>query len=437
MLSKRIKFILFVFLTIAISLPMIFSFLGYKNGKLGGYYEKKSMPYFSAEIFDNMEYQKRLEGALKQETGFSDFFIRLSNQFRYTFLGKASSNYIIVGKHDFLYTDSYVNSALGIDFQGKERIDSTIMKLSIVKDSLKNKGIDLIFIMAPGKGTYYPEYFPLRYSLVKRKPTNYQAYITAFKKYGIEYLDFNSWFLSLKGKTKYELFPNASVHWGQYACYLAVDSLTKYLDKKYSINLTRIKVKKINVSTQMQGTDDEVEKMVNCMRDIPNKPAPRVEFEYDTLNKDKLKVLTIGDSYFFGMNEFGLLNMVFDNSEFWYYMKEVKTYIPKFKSIADFDDIKKEIEKNKTIILIFTESNLHAAPIQIIDDLHYIFTSYPKYDNELLRQKEKYKMLIAQDEKWTNDILKKADKYNITLNEAIDKDAEFMAREYLKNKFNK
>ncbi len=435
MLSKRIKYILFVFLTIAISLPMIFSFLGYKNGKLGGYYEKKSMPYFSTHIFNSLEYQKRLEGALKQETGFSDFFIRFSNQFRYTFFGNASAHNIIVGKDNFLYTDSYVNSALGIDFQGKEKIDSTIMKLSVVKDSLKKKGIDLIFIMAPGKGAYYPEYFPLRYSLIQRKPTNYQAYISSFKKYGIEYLDFNSWFLSLKGKTKYELFPNASVHWGHYACYLAVDSLTNYLDKKYSIDLTRIKVKKINVSNQMQGTDDEVEKMVNCIRDIPNKPTPRLEFEFDTVNKDKLKVLTIGDSYFFGMNEFGLLNMVFDNCEFWYYMKEVKTHLPEFKSIADYDDIKKEIEKNKTIIIIFTESNLHSAPIQIIDDLHYIFTSYPMYENELLRQKEKYKMLIAINEKWGKDILKKADRYNISLYEAIDKDAEFMAREYLKKKY--
>lgn len=430
---KRFLFILLITLMFT---PMIFQFFGYKNGKLGGYYDKKTIPYFSVSSFNGLEYQKRLEAALKQETGFSDFFIRFSNQVRYFLLKCSSNKEIIIGKKNFLYTDCYINSVLGIDFAGKEMIDSTIMKLSIVKDSLKKKGVDLIFIMAPGKGAYYPEYFPLRYSLVKRKTTNYQAYISSFKKYGIEYLDFNSWFLSLKGKTKYELFPNASVHWGHYAGYLAVDSLTKYLDNKYSINLTKIKVKKINVSTKMEGTDDEVEKMVNCIRDIPNRPAPRVEFEFDTINKDKLKVLTIGDSYYFGMMDFGILNLIFDKSELWYYMKEVKSYLHVFKQVADYDDIKKEIEKNKTIILIFTESNLDEVPIKIINDLHYIFTSYPKYENELLRQKEKYKILIVQDEKWGKDILKKADKDNISLYEAIDKDAEFMAREYLKKKFN-
>lgn len=431
---KRFLFILFIILMFT---PMIFQFFGYKNGKLGGYYDKKSMPYFSTNIFINLEYQKRLEAALKQETGFSDFFIRFSNQVRYSLLKCSSNGEIIIGKDDNIYFKNYVNSVLGLDFQGEERIDAAIQKLSIVSDSLKKNGKDLIFIMVPGKGAYCPEYFPLRYSLVKPKQTNYQTYINAFRKYGIEYLDFNSWILSLKGKTQYELYPNASVHWGNYAGYLAADSLIKYLDNKYSIDLTKINVEKINVSAKMEGADDEMEAIVNLLEDIPNKPAPRVSFELDTVNKDKLKVLSIGDSYFFGMSAFGLLSTVFDSCELWYYMREVKTDVYKFKTIAEYDDIRKEIEKNKTVLLVFNEANLFEEPIRIIDDLYYIFTSYPQYENELLRQKERFRMQIDMDKKWKDEIVKKANKNNISEYEAIDRDAEYLAKEYLKKKFNK
>lgn len=437
MSSKRTKYILFVFLSLVMLLPMIFSVFGYKNGRLGGFYDKEEKPKLSISAFSSVEYQKELEKYLRQNIAFSDFFIRFSNELRYKLLNSANQNNVIIGKENYIYTDSYVYSYLGIDYQGKEKINSAVAKLAQVRDSLKIKGIDIVFLIAPGKGTFYPEYFPYRYSRLKPKTTNYETYSQAFNKYGINYLDFNSWICSLKGKTKYRLFSNTSVHWGQYACYLAVDSITKYLDSKYNIDLPKIKIKSIKESTTMYDSDDDIEKTVNRLTNIPDFPMPRLDFEFDTVDKDKLRVLSMGDSYFFGLDNLGLMNNIFYDSEFWYYFREVRSLKVKDLYVYELQDLKKEIEKNKLILIVFTEGNLHTTPKIFCDELYYLYCMKPNYKKELEWQTEKYKILINKSKKWKEDIRVKASQRGVSIDKAIEDDANYMAREFLKNKFKK
>jgi hypothetical protein len=414
---------------------MFFQIIGYKQGALGGHYQKAEYYLLTLKRFTKLEYQKKLERYLKQETGFADVFIRFSNQLRFSLLSSSSVYNVIVGKNNYLYTNSYIYSYYGIDYQGEENINLVVDKLAQIRDTLKVKGVDLVFLMAPGKGTCYPEYFPYRYARLKPKTTNYQTYIKAFNKYNIDCLDFNSWLCSARDTASYRLYSNTSVHWGKYACYLAVDSLIKYLDLKYSIDLPKIRLKSITESNIMYDSDDDVEKMMNVLENIPDEPMPKIDIDFDTLNKDKLRVLTIGDSYFFGLNDFGLLKTIFYKSEFWYYFDEVRRSEYEYILVSEYEDIKKEIEKNKLLLIIFTEANLHTTPKENIEELYYIYCAKPTYKLELERHKERFKNQIKKDKNWLKFVQEKADKKDISIDKAIDEDAEYMAKEYLKDKF--
>ena len=103
--------------------------------------------------------------------------------------------------------------------------------------------------------------------------------------------------------------------------------------------------------------------------------------------------------------------------------------------VSEYEDIKKEIEKNKLLLIIFTEANLHTTPKENIEELYYIYCAKPTYKLELERHKERFKNQIKKDKNWLKFVQEKADKKDISIDKAIDEDAEYMAKEYLKDKF--
>lgn len=429
------KRILAILILILLLLPLIFNVFKYKNGELSGFVDKREKPIFSFKGFDELKYQMNLEKYAQQRVAFSDIFIRISNEIKYRLFRYSDVQYVEVGRGNYLYMDSYVRSYLGLDYQGEDKINAAVAKLAQVRDSLKTKGVDLIFMIAPGKGTYYPEFLADKFAKQKPTTTNYETYSKAFYKHNIHYLDFNAWMFSLKDTVEYRLFSNTSVHWGQYACYLALDSLTHYLNSMYDITLPTIKIKNIDISNKMYGSDDDVEKLMNILSNIPDEKMPRMQLEINTRDKDTLKVLTMGDSYFFGLQDLGFMSYVFKDSEFWYYFKEVRRKVYEYLFVWEYEDIKKEIEKNKLILIVFTEGNLHTTPKEFCDQLYYLYCMQPTYEKELEWQTKKFKTQIEKNHDWKESVRKKANKQNKSLDKAINDDAEYMAKEYLKDKF--
>lgn len=431
---KRLLFILLIALLFT---PMISQYFGYKNGNLGGYYVKIEKPEISFKAFNSLEFQNILEKYGKQQIAFADLFIKFSNQIRYTFLKSSSVNNVIVGKNNYLYYDYYINSYLGRDTVPQDTISLVVKELAQVRDSLKAKGVDLIIMVAPGKGSFYPEYFPEFYSRLKPEITNYEKYSKEFYKHNIDYLDFNSWMCSLKGKTKYRLFSNTSVHWGQYACYLAIDSLTSYLDKKYTINLPRLKISNVKESTKMMRSDDDVEKLMNVMQNIPDYPMPNLEIKVDSTGNDKLRVLSIGDSYFYGLSDLGLNRSVFYDSEFWFYFDEVDKPNSQtgIRYVVEYDNVKEQIEKHDVLLIVMTDGTLSTSPTSFFRKLYYFYCKNPKYNDGFKHYVRKYTIAIKNNKQWLKDIELKAKKNGVSLEEAIDIDAKYMAREYMKKKY--
>ncbi len=163
---KRFLFILFIAL---IFTPMVSQYFGYKNGNLGGYYVKIEKPELSLKAFNSLEFQNKLEKYGKQQIAFADFFIKFSNQIRYTFLKSSNVKGVVVGKDNYLYYDYYINSYLGRDSVPQDTVSLVVKQLAQVRDSLKVKGVDLVIMIVPGKGSFYPEMQVLNCSLRERR----------------------------------------------------------------------------------------------------------------------------------------------------------------------------------------------------------------------------------------------------------------------------
>src|SRR5690606_16381177 len=99
-----------------------------------------------------------IEGYINDEIGFKPWFVKIKNQIEYSLFDKVNASNVIVGKNDVLFQDFYISALLGHDFLGEETIKTKVSKLKYVQDELAKNNVQFLFVIAPGKASFYPEY---------------------------------------------------------------------------------------------------------------------------------------------------------------------------------------------------------------------------------------------------------------------------------------
>jgi hypothetical protein len=367
------KNLLFTFIVLLLFLPMIQQKMKFTEIEpLNGSFTTLEKSYFKVDKWFKGDYQVDQQKYLNQNIGYRNLFVRLYNQMHYTLYNTARANGVIVGKENYLYEKSYIKAHLGRDFIGHELITKKVDKLQKITDTLLSKGIELIVVLAPGKGSFYPEYIPETYNPQNKSTTNYEVYAQQIAQSNIHLLDFNSWFIKMKTTSTYPLFPKTGIHWSNYGEVLAADSIIKYINSFHGDEkVPQLIIDSIETSIIIRKTDDDIEKGMNLLSNIQDLEMgyPKFKIQKDTTTKSP-KVLTIADSYYWGMFNWGLSRDAFNDGKFWYYNKQIYPDSYKNPLMVKDIDIKTEVQKNNVIILLSTDANLHKFAFGFIDKLY-------------------------------------------------------------------
>lgn len=406
-------------------------FIRYKS--LDGEYTILDKPKFLWNNWFQGEFQEKCQDYINDNIGFRPWFIRTYNQVYYSLFSSSANNKIIKGREGYLYEKIYIESYLGLDYIGDKRMDTLFYKMNNLRDTLNKLNKELIIIIAPSKADFFPEFIPKSYLNLQKKNTNYKEIRTRLSKFSYPFIDFNLWFKSVKDSGDYTLFNNNGIHWSNYAEFLVMDSISNYVSKTLDKSLRRPVLDSLfEVKSKDTYRDNDIGKALNLfwIKDDLKLGKPVFHFEKP---KDSLRAMVIGDSFVWGLYNMELCNMVFDRGEFWYYFHNVypEDYseggnIPKFVPLLD---IKQEIDKFDIIIIIQTPPNLVYLGFGFIErayDLFYI--SGDGIDRKSDRTKY-YIEVIKADKKWYNLIKSKAIKDNIPIEDALRRDAEFMANQ--------
>lgn len=356
-------------------LPMIQQFKKLVELKpLNGSYATIEEPVFKLNDWFEGKYQKNQEQYIDQEVGFRNFLVRTYNQIHYTLFDQARANNVIVGKENYLYDENYILAYLGRDFIGQKKIVDKVSKLQKISDTLRKQNIDIVVVFAPGKGSFFPEFIPESYEPSRKSITNHAAYSKELRKSDIHFLDLNTWFLSLKGKTNYPLFPKTGIHWSLYGEVLALDTLSDYVRAMRKTQLPKMIIDRVENPDTLRGTDDDIEKGMNLLFNIQDLKMGYPMLSFIENEKDtKLKVITVADSYYWGIFGQGLSGRIFVDEQFWYYNREIHSrFLPQSKLVQDVN-IRQEVEKRDVIVLLFTDSNLPNFAYGFIDQLYDLY----------------------------------------------------------------
>jgi hypothetical protein len=428
---KNKSYNLFVIIAfVALLFPMVAGFMKKdKNPHLTGIVINNVNPdsTFTKDQWFSGEYQSLKDDYNNDHWAFKEKFVRFNNQFYYDAFNQLRVNGFVSGKENYVYSEGYIFSAYGDDYVGDEKIITKLEKAKVVQDSLKKKGIDLLLVFAPGKGEYCIEQIEDKYKHAFKK-TNYQEYVSVSKQLGVNVLDLKAYFQTLKKTTAYPLFPQFGHHWSYYGECIAVDTIIGHIEKLHHCDMPDIIWNKIDVVDTARSRDADVLKSMNLYinpKQHMKLAYPEVMFENDTI-KNKTRVLTIADSYWYGPVYLGVPQNCFAGGQFWYYYNKI---IPNPSTTEKVEvwqlNFKQNIESNQVIMLLYSDGNLPNFGNTFIEDAYELYTNPKKYDERVGKTKnlKEFEKQIREKPVLLKKATKKSFDLQIPLDSAIKLDA--------------
>tara|TARA_B100001109_G_C18864473_1_gene476171 strand:+ start:6058 stop:7362 length:1305 start_codon:yes stop_codon:yes gene_type:complete len=425
-MQLRLKHILYGLFMLALWAPFLQSeFQLIDEVKLGGDVRNTATnPTLNRNAWFSGQYQSEKTDYIQQSLGFRNSLIKLNNQIAYSVFNYAKANGVIVGKSNYLMEEGYIHSYLGTDLIGDSALRSQVFKAKRIQDTLKKLNIEFLVALTLGKGAFYPEYIPDRYLKSKKDTNNYDVLSRELKSKGVNLLDLYDLLLKMKDTSKYPLFPKNGTHWSQYAELLVSDTLAKFIGNLRGKPLPNLRLGKIRTSKTMWGTDDDIEKGMNLIFDIPDLEMAYAEYEViEGENTEKPKVLSIGDSFFWGFYYYDFTRLLFDDSPFWYYNRQVYKPEEEVKLVDDLN-LKEEVESKDVVLIMLTDSHFDKLGFGFVDKLYEVYFEPEIYQKKLAIKVVKEQILNNQE--WYESLKKVASEEGRPLEDVIEENAIYM-----------
>lgn len=369
------KNILFGILLIGLCLPLIQQLTQFASVRaLSGAIVNTKPPVYSSENWFNGTFQDTSLNYINDNFGFRNDFIRLNNQRLFMLYNEARANGVIIGKENYLYEIGYIRAAFGNDFVGFDTVKRDVEKLKRVNDTLNSLGKKIVFLFAPGKASYFPEYVPDKYAELKHKQTNLKAYTDELKRQRLDYVDLNTWFVQAKDTTQYPLYAKCGIHWSKYSEYLVMDTLVNYFENLMEVDLPELVFDGFHVSEENKNGDYDVGEGMNLYSKISTFPMAYVDYHFDKENPyDTVRSIVVADSYYWGLFGRNLSSDCFKEGEFWYYNNKIFSDVTPNGMDRDKVDLAQRIESNDVFIILSTDANLDDFGFNFIDQMYEFF----------------------------------------------------------------
>lgn len=356
-----------------------------------GIAKQNEIPTLNYSRWFSAAYQQEIEEYVVLNNLLSPFFIRVNNQINFSLFDQINLRGRIMGKDNYLYQDAYVNTYQAKDVLPEDELRRFVEKMKFVQDTLKKLNKEFIYIQAPGKVSYYPEFLPASFSATEADLNNYKILSKLLVEYKVNHIDFRSLFLKLKSTTPYPFFTRTGIHWSKYAQGVAMDSINNFIEASAKIDIPELYWDEVELDYG-KYEDVDLEYLMNLFFRVSDDKYGYPKFKYEShKNKDVPTVLMIGDSYLGCLYWENFYNSFDSTSQFWLYNGTV--YSPSFPDkIHKFQLDQLQVLKNSDVVMLgCTEPNIQGTSWSFIND------TYDHYKNGIARPQHRIDYLKRVD----------------------------------------
>jgi hypothetical protein len=371
-MGNKIKRALFYLLAVIVFLPMLqhlFHFID--SGKLNGAMVAHPHSKPTLRTWWDGSYQQQQNSYLNDSVGFRPDLVRLSNQLDYSLFKVLHAGDVYVGTDNNLISKGYVDAYYGRDFMGTDTLRKQLLKLKKIQDTLHRLGKTFVFAYAPSKVDYYPDDVPL-FLRASGKPraTNFSTFQRIGDSLGIHQLDYNAWFLSMKGHSKNALYSKQGVHWSVYGGLIAADSFIKFIAHERHLKMPALMFRSMQYTNIPRSTDNDLAATANLVWPMTSGMLCYPHYYYSSdSTTEKPKVIYIGDSFVWNWIYDQLMAETNSDWEFWNYFfeawpKGAQDGIPMRKH-----DWGRSLDNTDCVVMLFAPINYTVA-CNVIDKLY-------------------------------------------------------------------
>jgi SGNH hydrolase-like domain, acetyltransferase AlgX len=308
-------------------------------------------------------FQTTKEEEASNNFGGRDLAVRIFNQYDYSLYKNIHAKEVVLGKNNMLFEKGYIDSYFGINFEkDKPLVDTCINAATRLQHYLTTQGKQMLIVIAPGKASFFTQHIPSNYQYPLTKNNAYHYTIAKLKESNLNYIDLSAYFQIQKSKHAYPLFTDYGVHWSLYGSAIAFDTVSRYMGAQCKVELPKLSIPTVERTNKCgSDTDCDLLDLINLL--IPQKlgnarAIPHIK--WDTLQKPKLNVLFVTDSFMWNWVNQNLPQNAFENYYFWFYNHDSWDKKGNFVEVATLD--KNEILK-KTDIVVFLNNEAQCTNI--------------------------------------------------------------------------
>jgi hypothetical protein len=397
-MTTLIKRLVLCYLLLLVLIPVLQAKFNFWEEKpLGGVYTLAPEPEFSWESLRDNTFQPALEQHLEDYIGFRPFLVRLRNQLAFSLFHVTHASGTTVGQHDVLFEILQAKSYGGYQLMDEATVQAQVRRLRVVQRDLAQRGVKLLFVMAPNKARFLPEELPGAMRPASGTPSNYDRYRRALLADTVEFLDMVPLFASWKKTSPHPLFTRAGTHWSAYGASLAADTLLRRLERIGDVRFpplrTTGKPLLVYATDSLQGNDNDLAKPMNLLQQTERVPAAYPQLAFDPLGPGQSRppALFVGDSFLWGFTQFTpyLQTAFTDDSRIWYY--GIGIYMPDKpftytgRNCQDVD-LRQQIESRRFIILLTTEHNLFKREFDFTNRVYRLYHPLTPTDQAAIEQ---------------------------------------------------
>ena len=338
--------ILFALLMVFLFVPIIQEWTDFIPVRpLKGVIMETPKPELTFDNYKSNIYQTQIEKYASEHFGLREPVIRIYNQYVWSAFNKTYCHFIVPGKQGYLYyalaVKEHFRTELLHHYKSNEAamkdVDTELRMMNKVRHVLKDYGIEFLAFIAPDKPEVYPEYLPRRDA--DTTTVHIDEYFShRMTETGFPFINMTDWFVQMRDTASFPLFPRTDSHW-RYASIYGFDSLFRFintLDGEAKFPTLHIGPPIVYESDKLEG-DEETLNLIFRIHDDKTQYKSNITVEPDSTHR-KPKVLFVGDSFIYSMNDFMPIREIMEDREIWFYNNTAyEGFDNKTESVKDID----------------------------------------------------------------------------------------------------
>ena len=287
---------------------------------LAGVAKPKPGPW-TLETFLNGETQKSVSTNLGRLSPIFPISVRAKNQLIYSLFGESAAPGVVIGRHDQLFEQFYIDEYCRRDGRADDaRISAWARDILQTQQRVAQAGKSFVYVISPSKAARYPEDLPLSAPCAARAsdmPEKLPPYLAALRNSQVRFVDGANLVATRRANYPVALFPRGGTHWNSLAAGLTLQEIMRVAPSPLGVFNFSWRLAK-----EPHGTDRDLADLMNLLR--PDLDYPTTEIASTGLPGTcarQPRVLAMGGSFVHQILAASMLSSCPPQVDYWFFMR--------------------------------------------------------------------------------------------------------------------